>query len=77
MQRGGGRNLGPRDSCMNSSTLPLKDRLAIIRCMATVSEALAIAVQRHQGGRLDAAEQIYRRIIEVDRIMSMRFIFSA
>ena len=34
--------------------------------MATVTEALAIAIQHHQGGRLQAAEQIYRRILEVE-----------
>ena len=31
--------------------------------MATISEALAIAIQHHQGGRLHAAEQIYRQIL--------------
>jgi tetratricopeptide (TPR) repeat protein len=31
--------------------------------MATISEALAIAVQHHQAGRLQAAEQIYRQIL--------------
>ena len=34
--------------------------------MATIPEALAIAIQHHQGGRLQAAEQIYRRILEAD-----------
>ena len=34
--------------------------------MATISEALTIAVQHHQAGRLQAAEQIYRRVLEVD-----------
>ena len=34
--------------------------------MATVSEALAIAVEHHQGGRLQAAEQIYRQILAVE-----------
>ena len=33
--------------------------------MATISEALAIAIQHHQAGRLQAAEQIYRRILQV------------
>jgi len=33
--------------------------------MATISEALAIAVQDHQGGRLQAAEQAYRQILAV------------
>jgi predicted O-linked N-acetylglucosamine transferase (SPINDLY family) len=33
--------------------------------MATISEALAIAIQHHQAGRLPAAEQIYRQILEV------------
>ncbi len=32
--------------------------------MLTISEALAIAVQHHQCGRLQAAEQIYRRVLE-------------
>ncbi len=31
--------------------------------MATISEALAIAFQHHQAGRLQAAEQIYRQIL--------------
>ena len=34
--------------------------------MATISEALAIAVQHHQAGRLQAAEQIYRQILAVE-----------
>jgi quercetin dioxygenase-like cupin family protein len=34
--------------------------------MATISEALAIALQHHQAGRLEAAEQIYRRILQVE-----------
>jgi len=34
--------------------------------MATISEALAIAIQHHEGGRLQAAEQIYRQILEVE-----------
>ncbi len=33
--------------------------------MATISEALAIAVQHRQAGRLPAAEQIYRRVLAV------------
>jgi Flp pilus assembly protein TadD len=31
--------------------------------MATISDALAIAVQHHQAGRLQAAEQVYRQIL--------------
>jgi predicted O-linked N-acetylglucosamine transferase (SPINDLY family) len=34
--------------------------------MATISEALAIAVQHHQAGRLQAAEQIYRQVLAVE-----------
>ncbi|MGA2258229.1 MAG: tetratricopeptide repeat protein [Thermoguttaceae bacterium] len=34
--------------------------------MATIPEALAIAIQHHQGGRLQAAEQIYRQILAVE-----------
>jgi len=34
--------------------------------MATIPEALAIAIQHHQAGRLQAAEQIYRQIVKVD-----------
>src|SRR5436189_3456511 len=34
--------------------------------MATISEALAIAVHHYQAGRLQAAEQIYRQILAVD-----------
>jgi predicted O-linked N-acetylglucosamine transferase (SPINDLY family) len=34
--------------------------------MATTSEALAIAIRHHQGGRLQAAEQIYRQILAAE-----------
>ena len=34
--------------------------------MATIPEALAIAVQHQQGGRLQAAEQIYRQILAAE-----------
>jgi tetratricopeptide (TPR) repeat protein len=34
--------------------------------MATIPEALAIAIQHHQGGHLQAAEQIYRKILAVE-----------
>jgi tetratricopeptide (TPR) repeat protein len=34
--------------------------------MATISEALALAIQHHQAGRLQAAEPIYRQILEVE-----------
>ena len=34
--------------------------------MATIPEALAIALQHHQGGQLQAAEQIYRQILAVE-----------
>ena len=34
--------------------------------MATISEALAIAIQHHQAGRLQAAEQIYRQILALE-----------
>jgi tetratricopeptide (TPR) repeat protein len=34
--------------------------------MATIFEALTIAVQHHQAGRLQAAEQIYRQILAVE-----------
>ena len=34
--------------------------------MATIPETLAIAIRHHQGGRLQAAEQIYRQILAVE-----------
>ena len=34
--------------------------------MATISEALAIAVQHHRAGRLQAAEQMYRQILQAE-----------
>jgi predicted O-linked N-acetylglucosamine transferase (SPINDLY family) len=34
--------------------------------MATISEALAIAIRHHQAGRLQAAEEIYRQILAVE-----------
>jgi tetratricopeptide (TPR) repeat protein len=36
-----------------------------IYVMATISDALASAIQHHQAGRLRAAEQMYRQILEV------------
>jgi tetratricopeptide (TPR) repeat protein len=32
----------------------------------TISEALAEAIQRHQAGQYQAAEEIYRRILQVE-----------
>ena len=37
-----------------------------VEFMATISEALQIALQHHQAGRLDLAEEIYRRILAVE-----------
>ena len=34
--------------------------------MATIPETLAIAIRHHQGGRLQAAQQIYRQILAVE-----------
>src|SRR5271157_1457927 len=34
--------------------------------MATIPDVLAIAIQHHQAGRLQAAEQIYRQILAVE-----------
>ena len=34
--------------------------------MTTIPEALAIAIEHHQAGRLQAAEQIYRQILQTD-----------
>jgi tetratricopeptide (TPR) repeat protein len=34
--------------------------------MATISEALALAVQHHQAGRLQAAQQIYRQVLAAE-----------
>jgi tetratricopeptide (TPR) repeat protein len=34
--------------------------------MGTISEAFAIAIQHHQAGRLQAAEQIYRQILAIE-----------
>jgi protein O-GlcNAc transferase len=41
-------------------------RISRITGMATVPEALAIALQHHRSGRLQAAEQIYRQILTVE-----------
>ena len=38
----------------------------IICAMATIPEAFAIAMQHHQSGRLQAAEQLYRKILAVE-----------
>ena len=37
-----------------------------LNAMATVSESLVLAIQAHQSGRLQAAEQIYRQILQVE-----------
>jgi len=37
----------------------------MMECMATIAEALAIALEHHRAGRLQAAEPIYRQILEV------------
>jgi tetratricopeptide (TPR) repeat protein len=34
--------------------------------MATISEALVIAIQHHQAGRLQVAEQIYQRVLQAE-----------
>ena len=34
--------------------------------MTTIAQALALAVQHHQAGNLQQAEQIYRQILQVD-----------
>ena len=34
--------------------------------MPTISESMALAIQHHQQGRLQAAEQIYRQVLQVD-----------
>src|SRR5262245_63700181 len=34
--------------------------------MATIQEALPIAIRHHQGGRLEQAEQIYRQILSYE-----------
>jgi tetratricopeptide (TPR) repeat protein len=49
-----------------SRTLPPSGRVLIIFVMATISEALAIAIQHHRADRLQAAEQIYRQILAVE-----------
>ena len=46
--------------------LRFRGTTAIIICMATIPEAIASAVEHHQAGRLQAAEQIYRQILAVD-----------
>ena len=42
------------------------DEGAILRLMATIPQAFTTAIQHHQGGRLQAAEQIYRQILAVE-----------
>ena len=42
------------------------DRRAIMSVMATISEALALAVEHHQAGRLQAAELGYRQILALE-----------
>ena len=58
----------PRNSSppQGSGSLRLAGCVVIIHVMATISEALAIAIQHHQAGRLQAAEQIYRQILAVE-----------
>jgi tetratricopeptide (TPR) repeat protein len=51
---------------ISRNTLRLTGCVVTIYVMATISQALAIAVQHHQAGRLQAAEQIYRQILAVE-----------
>ncbi len=44
----------------------LAGSITIIFSMATISEVLAVAVQHHQAGRLQVAEQIYRQVLAVE-----------
>jgi tetratricopeptide (TPR) repeat protein len=46
--------------------LPTARQAALILAMATISEAMAIALQHHQEGRLQEAEQIYRQVLQVE-----------
>ena len=34
--------------------------------MATISETLATAIEHHQAGRLETAQRIYRKILDLD-----------
>ena len=43
----------------------VRSGLPTVSKMATIPEALAIAIQHHENGRLQAAEQIYRQILAV------------
>src|SRR5690242_1924647 len=43
-----------------------KDRSDYVVCMTTVSEAMAVAIERHQTGRLDDAIELYRQILALD-----------
>ena len=47
-------------------TSPTFDKCLKEPAMATIPEALAIAVQHHQDGRLQTAEQIYRQILALE-----------
>ena len=55
-----------RFSAASIITLPVTGRADTIYAMATVPEAFAIAVEHHRSGRLQAAEQIYRQILQAD-----------
>ena len=55
-----------RFSAASMITLRPTGRAATIYAMATVSEAFAIAVEHHRSGGLQAAEQIYRQILQAD-----------
>ena len=55
-----------RGGAFFGNTLRRAGRVVIIYVMATIPEALAIAIQHHQAGRLQAAEQIYRQILAVE-----------
>src|ERR1700761_8709020 len=49
----------------NQNTRPIFEVRDCIE-MATVSEELQIGVEHHQAGQLQAAEQVYRRILTAD-----------
>ncbi len=56
----------PRCAALPAVIEKSRSRCQTITTMATIAEAFAVAIQHHQAGRLLAAEQIYRQILQAE-----------
>ena len=51
---------------MQDCLLPAGNEVSGGMTVATIAEALALAVERHQAGNVDYAEEVYRRVLQAD-----------